>query len=62
MLSPTSNNETNKGILESEMKLLFPEIIDDKIKTLEFLSAARGIVRIVGTFYYYACKFEFTSE
>ncbi|XP_034178052.1 pleckstrin homology domain-containing family A member 8 [Osmia lignaria lignaria] len=47
MLSPTLSNENNKGMLESEMKLLFPEIIDDKIKTLEFLFAARGIVRIV---------------
>lgn len=47
MLSPTSSTENNQGMLESEMKLLFPEIVDEKIRTLEFLSAARGIVRIV---------------
>ncbi|XP_076242042.1 glycolipid transfer protein [Calliopsis andreniformis] len=32
---------------QNEIKVLFPEIIDGKINTAEFLTAARGIVRIV---------------
>ncbi|XP_076754644.1 pleckstrin homology domain-containing family A member 8 [Xylocopa sonorina] len=45
MLSPSSNNE--KCTLASEIEVLFPEVVEEKIKTVEFLDAVRGIVRIV---------------
>ncbi|XP_076633627.1 glycolipid transfer protein [Colletes latitarsis] len=47
MLSVTSNKEKNKDELKSEIRILFPEIIEGKINTEEFLTAARDIVRLV---------------
>ncbi|CAL7950810.1 unnamed protein product [Xylocopa violacea] len=46
MLSPSCNNN-EKCTLASEIEVLFPEIIEEKIKTTEFLDAVRGIVRII---------------
>ncbi|KOX68311.1 Pleckstrin homology domain-containing family A member 8 [Melipona quadrifasciata] len=47
MLSPSSSAGDNKDVLAYEIEVLFPNIIDDKIGTVEFLDAARGIVRII---------------
>ncbi|XP_043518342.1 glycolipid transfer protein isoform X2 [Frieseomelitta varia] len=47
MLSPSSSAGDNKDVLANEIEVLFPNIIDDKIETVEFLDAARGIVRII---------------
>ncbi|KAK1122014.1 hypothetical protein K0M31_009862 [Melipona bicolor] len=47
MLSPSSSAGDNKAVLANEIEVLFPNIIDDKIGTVEFLDAARGIVRII---------------
>ncbi|XP_017890324.1 pleckstrin homology domain-containing family A member 8 [Ceratina calcarata] len=44
MQSPSKNDDTP---LANEIEILFPEIIDEKIRTIEFLNAARGVVRIV---------------
>ena len=52
MLSPSSSAGDNKDVL-AEIEVLFPNIIDDKIKTVEFLDAARGIVRIIGMYLTY---------
>ncbi|KOC66609.1 Pleckstrin homology domain-containing family A member 8 [Habropoda laboriosa] len=50
MLSPSSSNDDNKDILLSEIEVLFPNVIQDEIETAEFLTAARGIVRILDKF------------
>lgn len=47
MLSPSSSAGDSKDMLANEIEVLFPNIIDDKIGTVEFLDAARGIVRII---------------
>lgn len=44
MLSPSKNKDT---VFVNEIEVLFPELIDEKIRTVEFLDAARGVVRIV---------------
>jgi len=38
------------AIIETDNKLQFPEIIDDKIDTDNFLQAARDVVRTVGMY------------
>ncbi|CAK9812288.1 Pleckstrin homology domain-containing family A member 8 [Anthophora plagiata] len=50
MLSPSSSNGDNDDILVNEIEVLFPDIIENKIKTTEFLTATRGIVRILEKF------------
>lgn len=53
MLSPSSSAGDNKDVLANEIEVLFPNIIEDKIGTVEFLDAARGIVRIIGMYLTY---------
>ncbi|XP_076285408.1 glycolipid transfer protein isoform X2 [Lasioglossum baleicum] len=48
MLSAVSGTTGTMDALDSEIKILFPEIVQQKINTVEFLAAARGVVRIVG--------------
>ena len=38
------------AVIETDNKLQFPEIIDDKIDTENFLQAARDVVRTVGMY------------
>ncbi|KZC10453.1 PREDICTED: pleckstrin homology domain-containing family A member 8 [Dufourea novaeangliae] len=47
MLSAATSEKGRRSALDSEITVLFPEIIDEKINTTEFLAAARGIVKIV---------------
>lgn len=56
MLSLASSKEKYKDLPESEIKVLFPEIIENKINTVEFLIAARGIVKIVGMYAHFYYK------
>lgn len=50
-MSHFSSANDDNDVLVNEIEILFPEIIeDDKIRTVEFLNAARGIVRIVGMY------------
>jgi hypothetical protein len=46
---------SNGGVISEEekncfnsMKLLFPEVIDGKINTLQFLESSTGVVGLVG--------------
>ncbi|XP_053977791.1 pleckstrin homology domain-containing family A member 8 [Hylaeus volcanicus] len=47
MLSATSSKGGNKDVSNGEIRVPFPEIVEGKIYTEEFLIAARGIVQIV---------------
>ncbi|XP_076645539.1 glycolipid transfer protein [Halictus rubicundus] len=47
MLSAVSSTTDKTDALDSEIEILFPEIVQQKINTVEFLVAARGVVRIV---------------
>lgn len=40
-------------VIKSDNKVQFPEIIDDKINTEEFLQASRDVVHILGTYTYF---------
>lgn len=47
-MSHFSSANDDNDVLVNEIEILFPEITEnDKIKTAEFLNAARGIVRII---------------
>lgn len=50
MLSSALSKDGNNSVPKSEIEVLFPEIVQGKINTEEFLTAARGIVRILGTY------------
>ncbi|XP_076679381.1 pleckstrin homology domain-containing family A member 8 [Andrena cerasifolii] len=47
MLRLAPSKKESKDMPQSEIKPLFPGIVQGKINTVEFLAAARGIVRIV---------------
>ncbi|XP_078053059.1 pleckstrin homology domain-containing family A member 8 isoform X2 [Augochlora pura] len=47
MLSTVSSTTGTTDAVDSEIKILFPEIVQQKINTVEFLAAARGVARIV---------------
>lgn len=42
-------NHQGDESIESIKHVPFPEIIDNQIKTEEFLTAARDVIRIIGT-------------
>ncbi|XP_076479076.1 uncharacterized protein LOC117154876 isoform X3 [Bombus vancouverensis nearcticus] len=48
MLSPSSSANDDEDVFTYQIEVLFPNITEDKIKTVEFLDAARGLVRIIG--------------
>ncbi|XP_076180524.1 pleckstrin homology domain-containing family A member 8 [Ptiloglossa arizonensis] len=50
MLSSALSKDGNNSVPKSEIEVLFPEIVQGKINTEEFLTAARGIVRILDKF------------
>ncbi|XP_033339402.1 pleckstrin homology domain-containing family A member 8 [Megalopta genalis] len=47
MLSTVSSTTGTTDAVDGEIKILFPEIVQQKINTVEFLAAARGVARIV---------------
>ncbi|XP_031847632.1 pleckstrin homology domain-containing family A member 8 [Nomia melanderi] len=47
MLPVASSSKGKINVLDSEIRILFPEIVQGKINTAEFLAAARGIVKII---------------
>lgn len=48
MLSPSSSANDDEDVFTYQIEVLFPNITEDKIRTVEFLDAARGLVRIIG--------------
>lgn len=50
MSSTDSIIQEKTTAIESDNGVQFPEIIDDKINTEEFLEAARDVVRTVGIY------------
>lgn len=47
MLSPSSSANDDEDVFTYQIGVLFPNITEDKIRTVEFLDAARGLVRII---------------
>lgn len=66
-MSHFSSANDDNDVLVNEIEILFPEITEnDKIRTAEFLNAARGIVRIIGmyvfTYIYSQCHITYIKN